>query len=82
MEKVGEKVIMLVLLSTAMTDEQICEMVNRHRYLIRCEIKHALDKVCAENGNQDYSAANRSEAFNDTKWIEFAKWFKEMRDKE
>jgi hypothetical protein len=65
-----------------MTNEQICEMVNMHRYLIRCEIKHALDKVCAENGNQDYSAANRSEAFNDTKWIEFAKWFKEIRDKE
>jgi len=49
---------------------------------MRCEIKHALDKVCAENGNQDYSVANRSEAFNDTKWIEFAKWFKEIRDKE
>jgi len=63
-----------------MTDEQICEMVNRHRYLMRCEIKHALDKFCAENGNQDFSTPNRSEAFNDTKWIEFAKWFKEIRD--
>ena len=63
-----------------MTDEQICEMVNRHRDLIRCEINHAFDRFSAFNGNEDYSAANRSEAFNDTKWIEFAKWFKEIRD--
>jgi hypothetical protein len=45
-----------------------------------CEIKHAFHKFCAENGNQDYSAANRSEAFNDKEWIKFAKWFKDIRD--
>ena len=63
-----------------MTDEQIDVMVKMHRYLMRCEIRHALDKVCAENGNEDYSAANRSEAFNDTEWEKFAKWFKVIRD--
>ncbi len=63
-----------------MTDEQICEMVNRHRDLMRCEINFALHKFSALNGNEDYSAANRSVAFNDTKWIEFAKWFKDIRD--
>ena len=59
-----------------MTDEQICEMVNKHRYLMRCEINHAFDRFSAFNRNEDYSAANRSVAFNDTKWIEFAKWLK------
>jgi hypothetical protein len=63
-----------------MNDEQIDTMVKMHRYLMRCEIKHSLDKFCAENGNEDYSAANRSEAFNDTKWEEFAKWFKMIRE--
>ena len=63
-----------------MTDEQIDIMVKMHRYLMRCEIRHALYKVCAENGNQDYSAANRSEAFNDTELEKFAKWFKVIRD--
>ena len=48
---------------------------------MRCEIRHAFDMLGAENGNQDYSVANRSEAFNDTKWEEFAKWFKMIRDK-
>lgn len=64
-----------------MTDEQIDTMLQMHRYLMRCEIRHAFDMLGAENGNQDYSAANRSEAFNDTKWEEFAKWFKMIRDK-
>ncbi len=59
-----------------MTDEQICEMVNRHRDLMRCEINHAFDRFSAFNRNEDYSAATRSVAFNDTKWIEFAKWLK------
>ena len=51
-----------------------------HRYLMRCEIKHSFDKFCAENGNGDFSTANLSEAFNDTKWDEFAKWFKMIRE--
>ncbi len=63
-----------------MTDEQICEMVNRHRDLMRCEINHAFDRFSAFNGKEDCSAANRSVAFNDTKWIEFAKWLKVIRD--
>ena len=63
-----------------MTDEQIDYMLVMHRYLMRCEIRHGFDKFCAENGNEDYSTANRSEAFNDTKWEEFAKWFKVIRD--
>jgi hypothetical protein len=32
MEKVGEKVMMLVSLSTAMTDEQILELASEHLY--------------------------------------------------
>ena len=59
-----------------MTEEQIDYMLVMHRYLMRCEIKHSFDKFCAENGNEDYSTANRSEAFNDTKWNDFAKWLK------
>jgi len=63
-----------------MTPEQIDTMVKMHRYLMRCEIRHAFDKLCAENGNQDFSTANRSEVFNDTKWDDFAKWFKVIRE--
>ena len=63
-----------------MSPEQIDTMVKMHRYLMRCEIKHAFHKFCAENGNGDFSTANLSEAFNDTKWEEFAKWFKVIRE--
>ena len=63
-----------------MSPEQIDTMVKMHRYLMRCEIKHSFDKFCAENGNGDFSTANLSEAFNDTKWDEFAKWFKMIRE--
>ena len=63
-----------------MTDEQIDTMVKMHRYLMKCEIRHGFHKFCAENGNQDFSTANRSDAFNDTKWDEFTKWFKMIRE--
>ena len=51
-----------------------------HRYLMKCEIKHAFDKFCAENGNEDYRSADLQEAFNDTKWDDFAKWLRKIRD--
>lgn len=63
-----------------MTDEQIDKMLQMHRYLMKCEIKYAFDVFCPENGNQDYRDADHQEAFNDTKWEEFAKWFKMIRD--
>jgi hypothetical protein len=66
-----------------MTDEQIDKMLQMHRYLMKCEIKYAFNVFCAENGNEDYDyrAADRQEAFNDTKWEEFAEWLKMIRDK-
>ena len=63
-----------------MTDAQIHTMLQMHRYLMKCEIKLAFDKFCAENGNEDYRTANLQEAFNDTEWEKFAKWFKMIRD--
>lgn len=58
-----------------MTDLQICEMVNWHRYLMRCEMKMLIHRI-----NHEPNAEVLQEALNDTKWIEFAKWFKDMRD--
>ena len=58
-----------------MTDEQIDIMLQMHRYLIKCEIRQAFDVI-----SQDDRAAILQEAFNDTKWEEFAKWFKMIRD--
>jgi hypothetical protein len=58
-----------------MTDAQICEMVNRHRVLIRNEMKMLIYRI-----NHEPNAEVLQEAFNDTKWIEFAKWLKEIRD--
>ena len=63
-----------------MIDEQIDKMLEMHRYLMKCEIKHAFDKFCAENGNQDYSDANLQEAHNDTEWKKFAEWFTTIRE--
>jgi hypothetical protein len=63
-----------------MNDDQIDTMVKMHRYLMKCEIKLAFDKFCAENGNEDYRAASLQEAFNDTEWEKFAKWFKMIRE--
>jgi len=63
-----------------MTDEQIDTMLTMHRYLIVCEIRHAFDSFCAENGDQDYRTANLQDAFNDTEWDKFAKWFKSLKE--
>jgi hypothetical protein len=46
MEKVGEKVMMLVLLSTAMTDEQILEIARSCRFTQVC---HGLLWECWED---------------------------------
>ena len=63
-----------------MTDAQIDYMLEMHRYLMNCEIRKAVLTLAAENGNEDYSAANLAQELNDTKWKEFAKWFKVIRD--
>ena len=58
-----------------MTDLQICEMLNRHRFLIVGEMNAWNHKI-----NKNYHAAELQKKENDEKWIEFAKWFKDMRD--
>ena len=58
-----------------MTDEQICEMLNRHRFLIVDEMTAWSHKI-----NKNYPAEELQKKVNDEKWIEFAKWFKEIRD--
>ena len=63
-----------------MSPEQIDTMLKMHRYLMKCEIDHSFQRFYALNHNEDYSNANRLEAFNDTKWQEFAKWFKMIRE--
>jgi len=57
-----------------MTDEQICEMLNRHRFLIVDEMTAWCHKI-----NKNYPAAELQKKVNDEKWIEFAQWFKEMK---
>ena len=63
-----------------MDDAQIDTMLQMHRYLMKCEIRHEFQRFYALNHNEDYSTANIQEAFNDKKWEEFAKWFKVIRD--
>jgi hypothetical protein len=58
-----------------MTDLQICEMVNRHRILIRNEMKMLIHRI-----NHEPNAEVLQEAFNDTEWEKFAKWLKVIRD--
>jgi hypothetical protein len=60
-----------------MTDEQIDDMLKTHRYLMKCEIRQAFDKV-----SQNDRAAVLQEVVNDGYWDNFAKWFKMIRDKE
>ena len=59
-----------------MTDDQIDTMLKMHRYLIHCEMSYLVDKTL----NQDDRAADLQEAFNDTKWDDFAKWLRGIRD--
>ena len=47
-----------------MTDEQICEMVNRHRVLIRNEMKILIHRI-----NHEPNAEVLQEAFNNKEWI-------------
>lgn len=58
-----------------MTDEQIDAMLQTHRYLIKCELNTMVAKI-----NREKDTEVLQEAFNDTKWEEFAKWFKMIRD--
>jgi len=58
-----------------MTDEQIDYMLQMHRYLIRCELNTLVAKIKREKDTELLQ-----EAFNDTKWEEFAKWLKMIRD--
>jgi hypothetical protein len=58
-----------------MTDEQIDTMLQMHRYLIKCELNTMVAKI-----NREKDTELLQEAFNDTKWEEFAKWFKMIRD--
>jgi len=58
-----------------MTDEQIDHMIQMHRYLIKCELNALISRI-----NKEKDTELSREAFNDTKWEEFAKWFKMIRD--
>ena len=58
-----------------MTDEQIDTMLKMYRYLIKCELNTLICKI-----NKEKDTEVLQEAFNDTKWEEFAKWLKMLRD--
>lgn len=58
-----------------MTDDQIRYMLEMHRYLIKCELNTMVAKI-----NREKDTELLQEAFNDTKWEEFSKWFKMIRD--
>ena len=58
-----------------MTDDQIDYMVKMHRYLIRNEMKMLIHRI---NGDSEKECLQ--EAFNNTEWENFAKWFKVMKD--
>ena len=58
-----------------MNDSQIDYMVKTHRYLIRNEMKMLIHRI---NGDSEKECLQ--EAFNDTEWNDFAKWFKVMRE--
>ena len=58
-----------------MTDEQIDRMLQMHRYLIKCELNTLVAKFNGEKQEE-----RLQEEFNDTKWEEFAKWLKMIRN--
>jgi hypothetical protein len=58
-----------------MTDEQIDEMLDWHRILIRNEIKILIHRI-----NQEPNAESLQEKVNFAEWIKFSKWLKEIRD--
>jgi len=58
-----------------MTDEQIDEMLDWHRILIRNEIKILIHRI-----NQEPNAESLQEKVNFAEWLKFSKWLKEIRD--
>jgi hypothetical protein len=54
-----------------MTDEQIDAMLKMYRYLIKCELNALIFRM-----NKEKDAELSQNAFNDTKWEEFAKSLK------
>jgi len=58
-----------------MTDEQIDEMLDWHRILIRNEIKTLIHRI-----NQEPNAESLQEKVNFAEWLKFSKWLKEIRD--
>ncbi|NDB85309.1 MAG: hypothetical protein EB127_21800 [Alphaproteobacteria bacterium] len=58
-----------------MTDEQIHQMLQMHRYLIACEMNCWIDKI-----NKDYRAAELQEKVNNEEWTKFALWLRKIRD--
>ena len=58
-----------------MTDEQIDQMLDWHRILIRNEIKILIHRI-----NQEPNAESLQEKVNFAEWIKFSKWLKEIRD--
>ena len=58
-----------------MTNQQICKMLDKHRLLIRGEIKQALYLI-----SQDDNAAELQEQLNNRDWNDFAEWLAEIRD--
>ena len=58
-----------------MNDSQIDTMVKMHRCLIRNEMKMLIHRI-----NGDIEKECLQEAFNNTEWNDFAKWFKVIKD--
>jgi hypothetical protein len=58
-----------------MNDDQIDTMVKMHRCLIRNEMKMLIHRI-----NGDIEKECLQEAFNNTEWNDFAKWFKVIKD--
>jgi len=58
-----------------MTDEQIDQMLDWHRILIRNEIKILIHRI-----NQEPDAESLQEKVNFAEWLKFSKWLKEIRD--
>jgi len=58
-----------------MTDEQIDQMLDWHRILIRNELKILIHRI-----NQEPNAESLQEKVNFAEWLKFSKWLKEIRD--
>jgi len=58
-----------------MTDDQIDQMLDWHRILIRNEIKILIHRI-----NQEPNAESLQEKVNFAEWLKFSKWLKEIRD--